>query len=82
MEPTHDHSDCYIEQFQHRLPHRGPASLQRCGHMACAPHTLTYYGSGSDPELEGDYCMVCFGVHFGSWPDRALQQGFDDGNLK
>jgi hypothetical protein len=71
-EPGH-HDDCFIEQFTHNLPHRGIAQTRQCGHAACDPHTLTYYGTGDDPEAEGDYCMVCFGTHFGIWPDKALQ---------
>ncbi len=70
---TTEHADCYIEQFHHRLPHRDAAEVRHCGHAACAPHTLTYYGTGDDPEAEGDYCMVCFGQLFGAWPDKTLR---------
>lgn len=70
-----DHQDCYIDSYDHRLPHRDAAAARRCGHAACDPHTLTYYGTGDDPEAEGDYCMVCFGMIFGIWPDKVLQAG-------
>ena len=73
MAEQHDHSDCYIEQFSHRLPHRDAASPRRCGHTACGPHTITYFGTGDDPEAEGDYCMVCYGTIFHIWPDKVLQ---------
>jgi hypothetical protein len=78
MDTNEDHSDCYIEQFAHRLPHRDAALLCKCNHSACAPHTLTYYGNGDDPELEGDYCMICFGNLFGTWPDKVLQSAVLD----
>ncbi len=72
-EPEMDHSDCYIESFAHSLPHRAVAAPRRCGHAACDPHTITYYGTGDDPEAEGDYCMVCYGQLFGLWPDKTLR---------
>lgn len=73
MEPTAH--GCHIEPFAHRLPH-GIGSVEcRCGHVACNAHTLTYYGTGDDPEAEGDYCMVCFGQTFGIWPDKTLRDG-------
>lgn len=67
------HADCYIAAFAHRLPHRDAAQPRRCGHAACDPHTITYYGTGDDLEAEGDYCMVCYGRQFGIWPDKTLQ---------
>jgi hypothetical protein len=66
--------DCYIDQFTHDLPHRGTAATRKCGHQACDPHTITYYGTGDDPEAEGDYCMVCYGRALGIWPDKTLQR--------
>ena len=66
---------CYIEQFPHSLPHRDQAELRPCGHYACAPHTITYYGTGDDDELEGDYCMVCYARTFPqNCPDRLIRQ--------
>jgi hypothetical protein len=66
---------CYIEQFPHSLPHRDEASLQPCGHYACPPHTITYFGTGDDDELVGDYCMVCYTKTFPkNGPDRLLRQ--------
>jgi len=66
---------CYIEQFPHSLPHRAEAVLRPCGHYACAPHTITYYGTGDDDELVGDYCMVCYARLFPHLcPDRALRK--------
>lgn len=56
--------ECYIEQFPHRLPHQAQAILRPCGHYACNPHTITYYGTGDDEELVGDYCMVCYARQF------------------
>ena len=43
---------CYIEQFPHGLPHRDEAELRPCGHYACAPHTITYYGTGDDDDVK------------------------------
>lgn len=69
-----DHT-CYIEQFPHALPHRDQAALQPCGHYACPPHTITYYGTGDDDELVGDYCMVCYARTFPrSCPDPLLRK--------
>ena len=67
---------CYIEQFPHALPHRDEASLRPCGHWACEPHTITYYGRGiDDDEREGEYCMVCYERTFpGMCPDRVLRE--------
>jgi hypothetical protein len=64
---------CYIEQFPHRLPHDREAVLLPCGHYACPPHTITYYGTGDDEELVGDYCLVCYAKKFPQHcPDRLL----------
>ena len=64
---------CYIEQFPHRLPHDREAVLLPCGHYACPPHTITYYGTGDDDELVGDYCLVCYARKFPQHcPDRLL----------
>ena len=64
---------CYIEQFPHRLPHDREAVLLPCGHYACPPHTITYYGTGDDEELVGDYCMVCYARKFPQHcPDRLI----------
>jgi hypothetical protein len=65
--------DCYIDQFAHDLPHRGGAQVRKCGHQACDPHTITYYGTGDDPDAEGDYCMVCYGLALDIWPDKTLR---------
>ncbi len=66
--------DCHIDQFAHALPHRVGVQTRKCGHQACDPHTLTYFGSGDDPEAEGDYCMVCFGRALDIWPDKTLRR--------
>ena len=64
---------CYIEQFPHRLPHAEVAELRPCGHYACPPHTITYYGTGDDDELVEDYCMVCYARKFPQHcPDRLI----------
>src|ERR1700694_2288397 len=64
---------CYIEQYPHRLPHNDEAELCPCGHYACPPHTITYYGTGNDDELLGDYCMVCYARTFPHHcPDRLI----------
>lgn len=64
---------CYIEQYPHRLPHAEVAELRPCGHYACPPHTITYYGTGDDDELVGDYCMVCYARKFPQHcPDRLI----------
>lgn len=66
---------CYIAQYPHRLPCQDEAALQPCGHYACPPHTITYYGTGDDEELVGEYCMVCYGRAFpNNCPDRVLLQ--------
>ena len=66
---------CYIEQYPHRLPHNDRAELRPCGHYACPPHTITYYGTGNDDELVGDYCMVCYARKFPQHcPDRLILQ--------
>ena len=67
--------DCYIAEFPHQLPHRDAASERPCGHWACDPHTITYYGTGQpNDEREGDYCMVCYERTFpGMCPDRTLR---------
>jgi hypothetical protein len=67
---------CYIEQFPHVLPHRDAVSMRPCGHLACAPHTITYYGTGEEDDArEGDYCMVCYERTFpGMCPDRVLRE--------
>jgi hypothetical protein len=73
---------CYIDQFPHQLPHRDAATLRPCGHLACDPHTITYYGTGEagsptgglGDAREGDYCMVCYERTFpGLCPDRVLR---------
>ena len=68
--------DCFINQFPHSLPHRAEAQPRPCGHRACDPHTITYYGTGApDDAREGDYCMVCYERTFpGRCPDRVLRQ--------
>lgn len=68
---------CYIDEFPHVLPHRGEPALRPCGHWACDPHTIAYYGTGQgDDTLEGDYCMVCYERTFpGRCPDRVLRAG-------
>ena len=73
MDIREHQDDCYIEQFPHHLPHRNPGQLRRCGHTACDPHTITYYGTGDDAAAEGDYCMVCYGQIFDIWPDKTMQ---------
>jgi hypothetical protein len=66
---------CFIEKFPHSLPHRDHAELRPCGHYACPPHTITYYGTGDDDELVGDYCLVCYARKFPQHcPDRLLLQ--------
>ena len=76
---THQHlQECYIDQFAHDLPHRVGVQIRKCGHQACDPHTITYYGSGDDPEAEGDYCMVCYGRALNIWPDKTLQRAVAD----
>jgi hypothetical protein len=67
---------CYIDQFPHALPHRDEPALRPCGHWACEPHTITYYGRGiENDEREGEYCMVCYELTFpGMCPDRVLRQ--------
>ena len=67
--------DCYIDGFAHALPHRAEAQPRPCGHRACDPHTITYYGTGEPGDArEGDYCMVCFERTFpGKCPDPVLR---------
>jgi hypothetical protein len=67
--------ECYIDQFPHSLPHRAAAQLRPCGHMACDPHTITYYGTGTANDARaGDYCLVCYERTFpGKCPDRDLR---------
>ncbi len=70
--------ECYIEQFPHRLPHQDEAVLRPCGHYACPPHTITYFGTGEDDEDEemvGDYCMICYARKFPrNCPDPLIRQ--------
>ena len=68
--------DCYIDHFPHSLPHRNVAQVRPCGHAACDPHTITYYGTGAANDArEGDYCMVCYARTFpGRCPDRVLRE--------
>jgi hypothetical protein len=68
--------ECYIDQFPHSLPHRNVAQVRPCGHAACDPHTITYYGTGAPNDArEGDYCMVCYARTFpGHCPDRVLRE--------
>jgi hypothetical protein len=67
--------DCYVDQYPHGLPHRNTSQLRPCGHHACDPHTITYYGTGeANDAREGDYCMVCYERTFpGKCPDRVLR---------
>lgn len=67
--------DCYVDQFPHTLPHRNTPQMRPCGHYACDPHTITYYGTGAEEDARvGDYCMVCYERTFpGRGPDRALR---------
>ena len=55
---------CYLESFPHSLPHRDEAKLRPCGHWACDPHTITFYGVDEEDEDEGEYCMVCYSQKF------------------
>jgi hypothetical protein len=72
---------CYIEQFPHGLPHQEEAQLRPCGHHACPPHTITYFGTGDDDELVGDYCLVCYAQQFPkNCPDRLLRQALFQDN--
>ncbi len=67
---------CYIGQFPFRLPHRAETTqLRPCGHWACNPHTITYYGSGLPDDIrEGDYCMICYELALpGMCPDTVLR---------
>lgn len=66
---------CYIEHFPHQLIHRDVARMRPCGHYACDPHTITYYGTGEEGDKrEGDYCMVCYERTFpGKCPDPVLR---------
>ena len=66
---------CYIQQFPHALPHRDEPALRPCGHYACEPHTITYYGTGAaNDQREGEYCMVCYERTFpGMCPDKVLR---------
>ena len=67
---------CYLEAFPHALPHRGEAKLRPCGHWACDPHTITYYGVDEEAQGdEGEYCMVCYGRKFPHLcPDPLLRR--------
>jgi hypothetical protein len=67
---------CYIEQYPHQLPHGEGLQLRPCGHEACNPHMITYYGTGEDEDIrEGDYCMVCYERALpGMCPDRVLRE--------
>jgi hypothetical protein len=67
---------CYIDSFAHLSKHRGEAVLRPCGHWACEPHTITYYGTEEEPgDDEGEYCMVCYNKQFpGMCPDRVLRE--------
>jgi len=72
---------CYIDEFPHRLPHRdGTVALRPCGHYACDPHTITYYGTGGEGDArEGDYCMVCYERTFpGMCPDKVLRAAIQE----
>ena len=77
MTKAQDHAEpqCYIEQFPHHLPHGEGTQMRPCGHQACNPHTITYYGTGEEDDIrEGDYCMVCFERALpGMCPDRLLR---------
>jgi hypothetical protein len=79
-EPEMDHSDCVVDRYPHSLPHRGAAQMRPCGHAACDPHTISYYGTGDDPDAEGEYCLICFGRTFGLWPDRTLKAALEHGD--
>ncbi len=79
---AHGQQPCYIGQFPHSLPHRlETTALRPCGHWACDPHTITYYGTGEDnDQREGDYCMVCYERTFpGRCPDKVLRASIDAG---
>ncbi len=67
---------CYLESFPHVLPHRDEAKLRPCGHWACDPHTITYYGTGeAGDKAEGEYCMVCYARTFPNLcPDPLLRR--------
>jgi hypothetical protein len=67
-------ANCYLESFPHVLPHRDEAKQRPCGHWACDPHTITYYGTGDDSADEGEYCMVCYSQKFPNLcPDPLLR---------
>ena len=72
---AHQAHTCYIEQFPHALPHRDEPAPRPCGHYACDPHTITYYGTGAaNDQREGEYCMVCYERAFpGMCPDKVLR---------
>ncbi len=70
---------CYLESFPHVLPHRDGAKLRPCGHWACDPHTITYYGTGEeDTGDEGDYCLACYARKFPALcPDPLLRRALE-----
>jgi hypothetical protein len=69
-----DEHPCILEGYPHSLPHRGTAQLRPCGHWACDPHTITFYGYDEETGEEGDYCMVCYARKFPHLcPDRLLR---------
>jgi hypothetical protein len=74
-ETSETNAECYIDQYPHGLPHRATAQVRPCGHRACDPHTITYFGSGeANDAREGDYCLVCYERTFpGRCPDRMLR---------
>ena len=76
--------ECYIDLFPHALPHRDDAQLRPCGHWACDPHTITYYGTGEENDArEGDYCMVCYERQFPDrCPDKVLRAAIHAGDLQ
>lgn len=67
---------CYLESFPHVLPHRDEARMRPCGHWACDPHTITYYGVDEEQSGdEGEYCMVCYSQKFPHLcPDPLLRK--------
>jgi hypothetical protein len=81
-ETRHSDPACYIDQYPHGLPHRGTVVVRPCGHAACDPHTITYYGTGAAGDArEGDYCLVCYAIAFpGTCPDRLLREALAHGH--
>jgi hypothetical protein len=76
--------DCFVDQFPHSLPHRASAQLRPCGHLACDPHTITYFGTGAEDDARvGDYCLVCYERTFpGRCPDPLVRHALGQGNSR